>query len=351
MLKILCPVLLLICSLQNTFAQSSYQFDGRQIKPGTKQHFTIPIVSGKDTTIIPVTVFNGLKKGKTLGITAGVHGYEYAPILAAQKLISSIDPKNLSGVIILVQIANMESFRGRSPYISPADRKNLNRVFPGSANGTITERVADYITKNIIVKSDYFLDTHSGDAPEDLTAYGAHYSNSSMPAISKTGKEMAVSMGFDYVVTFDTDGKNYMNKNEPALYCTAEAFKRGIPAADIECGRLGMVEEAPVKKVESSVLNMLKHLKFMPDEHAEVQQQAPVMIKGRMYYSSKQTGIFYALKKAGEHVKKGMQLGYTTNYFGETVEKFYAQEDGLILLIIGTPAINKDEDVVVLGTL
>ncbi|WP_316735833.1 M14 family metallopeptidase [Pedobacter aquatilis] len=351
MLKILYYSLLLILPFQFAQAQSDYFFEGKEIKAGTMQHFLIPIASDKDSTIIPITIFNGAKKGKTLGITAGVHGYEYAPILGAQQLIRSINPKNLEGVVILIQIANFESFKSRSPYISPLDKKNLNRSFPGSSNGTITERVADFITDKVISKSDYFLDMHSGDAPEDLFSYGAYYSNSNMPEVSKVGKEMAIALGFEYLVNFNTDGKKYMDKNELSLYCTAEAFKRGIPSIDIECGRLGIVEKSAVDSIEQGVLNLLGFLNFLPAEKKSSSPKKPKEIVNRSYLSSNNNGFFYPLQKAGDVVKKGTLLGYTTNYFGKTLEKFYAEDNGIILMILSTPPINMREDVAVIGLL
>lgn len=330
-------------------AQSSYYFENKEIKPGTKEHFLIPISTGNDSTLIPITVFNGIKNGKTLGITAGVHGYELAPIMASQRLITSIDPKNLTGVVILVQIANLESFLGRSAYVSPIDRKNLGRTFPGNKDGSNTEKVANYITENIIAKADYFLDMHSGDAPEDLIQYGAYYSNSNMPEVSNIGKEMAIALGFDQIVIFNTDGKNYMKKNELSLYCTAEAFKRGIPSIDIECGRMGIMEEAAIKKNEQSVINLLEHLKFKSKKSAKNNTNKPSIITNRIYTESKFDGIFYPEKKAGEYVKKGMKLGYVTNYFGEVLQTVYAEDDGLLMLIIATPAINKGESITVIG--
>lgn len=78
-LKFLCYTLLFTFSFQFVHAQSTYYFEGREIEAGTKQYFLVPISAGKDSTFIPITIFNGAKNGKTLGITAGVHGYEYSP--------------------------------------------------------------------------------------------------------------------------------------------------------------------------------------------------------------------------------------------------------------------------------
>lgn len=332
-----------------SFAQNSFYFQNTEIKAGTKQHFKVVISTEKDSTFIPITVFNGMHNGKTLGITAGIHGFEYTPILAAQKLIKSIDLSHLKGVVILIQAANVQSFLGRSPFISPGDEKNLNRSFPGSKDGTLTDRIAYFISQNIIPKADYFVDMHSGDAPEDLMKYSAYYANSKMPEVSAKGKEMAVALGFDHVILFDTDGKNYMNKDEPSLYTTAEAFKRGIPSIDIECGRLGIIEKDAVDEVEQSVLHLLDYLKFTEADTKSTKKNAPQFITKRFYTKSNFDGFFYPSKKAGEVVKKGMKLGHITDFFGETLETIYAQEDGFILLIVGTPPINKNEDLIVIA--
>lgn len=190
---------------------------------------------------------------------------------------------------------------------------------------------------------------HSGDGPEDLIQYGAYYSNSDKPEISKIGKEMAVALGFDRVVIFNTDGKNYMKKEEKSLYCTAEAFKRGIPSIDIECGRLGIMEETAIKKNEQSVINLLEHLNFLAAKSQKKEIRKPSIISNRIYTEAKFDGIFYPEKKAGQEVKKGMKLGYITNYFGEVLQTVYAEDDGLLMLIISTPAINKGESVTVIG--
>ncbi len=69
---------------------------------------------------------------------AGVHGYEYPPILALYRLKEMIDPQSLSGTLILVHIAHLPAFQKRIIYYNPDDWKNLNRVFPGDPQGTIT---------------------------------------------------------------------------------------------------------------------------------------------------------------------------------------------------------------------
>ncbi|MCH2033382.1 MAG: M14 family metallopeptidase [Tenacibaculum sp.] len=347
-MRYIISVILLLSYFQIN-GQSSFYFFGEEVKPGTKKHFEIPISNDNNSTTIPITVFCGIQDGKTLGITAGIHGYEYPPIIAGQKLIKSINPKSLKGVVILVQIANIASFQKRSPFVNPIDNKNLNRMFPGKKNGTISERIANFITKEVISKSDYFLDIHGGDASEDLMSYSAYYSNSSFPNTSLEGKKMAESLLFENIVVFDTNGKSYMKKSLPSLYCSAEAFKRGIPSVDIECGGLGKAENKSINQIESGVLNLINHLDMTIDTSNPKFNPYYNYINERAYHKSSYNGIFYANKKAGDFVSKGMKVGNITDYFGNIQETINAKSDGIILIITGTPPVNKNETILVLG--
>ena len=149
-------IIILLCSLFsafNLFAQDKALFSLGSIEalPGQTVSGKLIVEEGVDEgTFIPVTIINGQNPGPVLALTAGIHGTEYVPIIVLQELISEINPKDLSGTVILVQIANIPSYLNRSVYTSPIDKKNLNRVFPGKEDGTISERIAFTLTNEII---------------------------------------------------------------------------------------------------------------------------------------------------------------------------------------------------------
>jgi hypothetical protein len=121
-------------------------------KPGTKISGILEVPKGVDQeTIIPVTIINGTKSGPVLTLIAGMHGTEYVPIITLQRILAIIDPKEISGTIIMVHIANVTSFKERRIYFNPVDGKNLNRQFPGNKEGTITERIANIIDRKSVV--------------------------------------------------------------------------------------------------------------------------------------------------------------------------------------------------------
>ena len=94
---------------------AALSFGGRDVAPGTRIDLDLPVLKGASDpeTFIPVTVFHGARPGPRLVITAGVHGYEYPPILAAQQLLTRIDPAQLAGTVILVRLAHVSAFEQR----------------------------------------------------------------------------------------------------------------------------------------------------------------------------------------------------------------------------------------------
>ncbi|RKN76988.1 succinylglutamate desuccinylase/aspartoacylase family protein [Ulvibacterium marinum] len=343
-MRFLAILLIFLSICWQSTGQQSFSFHKTEVEPSTKKHFKIPVTDGKDSTFIPITVFHGSKPGPVLGITAGIHGYEYPPILAAQHLNQKVDPQSLSGTIILVQIANVPAFLDRSPFVNPIDNKNLNRSFPGKKEGSITEKMAHILTREIIAKSNFFVDMHAGDAPEDLRPYNAWYQSDALPEASIKGQEMALAMGFDYSIVFNIS-KERLEK--PSLYCSQEAFHRNIPAVDIECGRLGIPGEEEADIIVQGIFSLLGHLDMLPITRTTAKK--PVIIAKRSTTKSKSTGFFYTDKKAGDTITTGEHIGYITDFFGKKLEDITASQDGMILYMIGTPPINTGETIMNIG--
>ncbi|WP_324675761.1 M14 family metallopeptidase [Hymenobacter sp. GOD-10R] len=322
----------------------SFVFQNQTIKPGTKRSMLLPVVAGTDSTVIPVSVFHGAKEGPVLGIIAGVHGYEYPPIVAAQQFAQTLDPAQLSGTVILVHIANVPSFLGRRIQYNPLDGKNLNRVFPGKADGTITERMAWLLGNDIIGRCNYVIDVHAGDAQDDLRPYAGYYNYFDTPELSEKGRQMAVALGFPYVIQF---GNEPSLKNELGVYCSREAIKRGIPAVDIECGRFGMAESENVAQIKQALHNLLVHLRLETGQPLTNNQ--PYIIAQRTSVNSEHMGFFYPQVKAGEFIHKGRKLGYVTDLFGNRLADVLAPVNGVVLYMSSTPPISKGESLFSIG--
>ncbi len=308
--------------------------------PGTMASGTIeiPARSGDQGTTLPVTVINGAKPGPVLALIAGTHGMEYTPILALQRMRASIDPKGLTGAVIMVHVANMPSYLGRTIYYSPADNKNLNRVFPGKADGTLSERIADVITREVIERASHVVDLHCGDGNESLRPY-LYWITTGGPQVAEGGKQMALAFGMDRIV-IDRE-----RPTDPAasVYLSNTAITRGKPALTIESGGMGEIDNESIARIERGIAGLLKHLKMQAQGPDPVKN--PVMFERSEVLRSNFTGIWYPLVEKAQMVKQGAVIGRVTDFHGKVLEEIKAPFAGEVLYVVGTPAMNKGEPV------
>jgi len=309
--------------------------------PGTVASGTleVPPRGGDQGTTLPVTVVNGSKPGPVLALVAGVHGQEYTPVLALQRLRTAIDPASLSGAVIMVHVANMPSYLARTIYYSPADGKNLNRVFPGRADGTLSERIADVITREVIDRATHVVDLHCGDGNESLRPY-TYWITTGPPDVAEAGRQMALAFGMDRIVV---DRERPVDP-KASVYLSNTGVTRGKPALTIESGGMAQTDNESIARIERGVAGLLRHLKMRADGPAPVTK--PVLFDRSEVVRSNFTGIFYGAVEKGQTVAAGTVIGRVTDFHGKVLEEFTAPFAGEVLYIIGTPAMNKGEPVV-----
>ena len=301
---------------------------------------------GDPGTRIPVTLYNGAGDGPVLALMAGTHGSEYAPIIAMQRLPEQLSTAEMSGALILVHIANLPSFAARTIYVGPQDLKNLNRAYPGNADGTLTERLADTVTRQILDRSDYFIDIHAGDANEALRpSYSAYYREAGGAQLIAESRRLAVAFGLDTVVEFSGD----LTDTASRIYTSAQAVHRGVPSIDIESGGLGSTEERFVLPIVEGSLSVMRELAMIPGEPSTGPEPTFIAERARVY--SDFDGIWYpdAKIEAGDYVTRGTALGHITDYFGNTVQEVSAPASGVLLILFATPPVNEGDNIVVIG--
>ena len=315
-------------------------------RPGEKVSGFVEVPPATDVgTQIPITIVQGRKPGPVLLLMAGVHGSEYAPIVALQRVRARVQPELLSGTLILVQVANIPSFLKRTIYYGPVDGKNLNRMFPGKADGSITERIAYVLTEQVFRKADYVIDIHCGDANEALIPYVAYYTEHSDPSLVEKSKAMAMAFGIQYVKAISGRSKDF----NTAVYSTNASFLLGKPTMAVESGELAKTDEASISTIERGVFNILRHLQMLPGTPAK--QGTRLIVTRDETIRSTTTGIFYPLVNRGRRVRQGELIGYVTDFFGKRIQEAKAPFTGIVLYITATPPINAGEPVASVGQL
>jgi predicted deacylase len=313
-------------------------------RPGEKASGFLDVPAGADSaTRIPISILRGRQTGPTLTLVAGTHGSEVAPILALQRVREALDPAEMRGTLILVHIANLPSYVHRTIYRNPWDQKNLNRMYPGKPNGTVTERIAHLITTQIIDKSDYLVDMHAGDGNESLRPYTYWIDHNVDERVDSLSKMMALAWGADHII-IDTG-----RPRDPAasVYTTNTALLRGKPAITTEIGYLGVPDEEMIRRNHNSVVRLMRHLDMLPGPKQYV--EAPLWIDRSEVLTSPESGTWQALVQRGETVQKGTPLGRLTDYFGREIALVRSTMTGVVLYVVGTPAMTKGEPVGMVG--
>lgn len=293
-------------------------------------------------TRIPVSVIRGENTGPVLVLLAGVHGYEYPGITALQRLRKSVRARDLSGTLILVHIANPPSFYGRTIYTSPADGKNLNRVFPGKRDGTLSERIAHSITRHVIDQADFLVDLHAGDGNEALRPY-VYMPVTGNPELDTASRGMALAFGLDHIVIDEAP----LLPKDASLYTDQTALVRGIPAITTETGQLGSNDEYWVGLAERGIANLMRHL-GMIEGKAEV-NEGVVWLTGYEVIKSPATGIFHASVRDGYAIAKNGLLGHLVDAFGDKITDVRAPFAGVVNYVVGTPPVSEGEPVAMIS--
>ncbi len=307
-------------------------------------HSGLLAVPGKDGagTAIPFTVVHGARKGPVLALVAGVHAYEYPPILALYRLKDALDPKALRGTVLMVHIANLPSFKRRTVYYGPDDWKNLNRVFPGDPEGTTSQRIAAVLNEEVVKRADVLVDMHCGDGNEALIPYTYWMVRGDRAFDAKT-KELALAFGIPHIIIDNTRGQDL----KESKYLGNTAILQGKPAITTEAGYLGRTDEESVARNVRGVMSVMRHLGMVdgrPEPAAD-----PVWIDKYEVVYSRHDGLFAPRVGMGYHVRQGQVVGTVTGYLGEWKEDVKAPFTGILLYVIGTPPCNEGEPLFEVG--
>ena len=200
------------------------------------------------SVMIPVTVVRGAP-GPTALLTGGNHGDEYEGPLALFDLARILDPAELTGAAIIVPALNYPAFRAATR-TSPIDRGNLNRSFPGSPTGSVTQKIADFVTRELLPRADIVLDFHSGGRTLDFLPFCAAHvlpdreqEARALAAVAAFGAPWSMKMlEIDSVGMFDS---------------TAEAMGKTFVTTELGGGGTARAETVAIAR--RGALNLLRH--------------------------------------------------------------------------------------------
>ncbi len=268
---------------------------GAEVPPGTSTRLAWSPqvnISGLELPT-PVLVINGANPGPTLCLTGAIHGDELNGIEVVRRVLYDISPEELNGTLIGIPIVNLQGFQRGSRYLS--DRRDLNRYFPGEANGSLASRIANSLFTEVITHCDYLIDIHTGSLRRtNLPQIRANMNN---PKVAKFVE------GFDKIVVVHHGGN-------PGMLRTA-ANNAGIISVTMELGESLRIQKNQIVAGTHSVNSLLDKFEMYPR----------VLIWGEpkpAYYQSKwlrveSGGILFSKMGLGDKVSVGDILGIVTD--------------------------------------
>ena len=303
---------------------------------GEKQTLLLPVTSPYP---VEMTVICGCRPGKTLVVTAGVHGCEYVGIETLNRLKRELEPAALSGRVILLPLVNPEGFYQGSKQTIPADGKNLNRMFPGKPDGTFSSQLARVLEETLYPEADFLMDLHGGDVNEALTPL-VFFPASVPESLSAAASAAAESLSVPYRVA---------STSQNGLY--SWAAQCGIPALLVERGDRGLWSEKEVAACRENVYELMRHLGIL--NAASVSpclQQAE--IRRAVYEEAPADGFWYpAVSAAGQKLKQGTLLGTLKDSYGNEIACYTAPFDGVVLYYTLSLGVKSGDPLIAYGKL
>ncbi|MDF1858643.1 MAG: succinylglutamate desuccinylase/aspartoacylase family protein [Verrucomicrobiales bacterium] len=301
----------------------------------------------------PLFRFGGNKPGPRLLISAGVHGDEYLPMLAVQKLVQHFEESpalsdSLAGTLTLIPVVNESAFSlGRR---CGEDGKDLARTCPGSPKGTITERVAAALSREI-KSADFYVDLHTGGTELSVFPLAGYVLHPDQTILEKQ-RELARSfqLPFCWGTSAGLKGRSLSvarDENVPAIYVEYFGAHRELS----EATRGISLDHTLVH----GCLNVARHLGLFAEE--ESTRIAPEFIEdtrpdsGHMQvcHPAPATGFFRSRVELGQEVGNGALLAQITPpESGETIE-VRANRAGKVIVLRDYPRIKQGDAIAVIA--
>lgn len=254
-----------------------------------------------------VMIATGTADGPTLWVQAGIHGPEIVGQLAIARFLRGLDLGVLRGRIACLMVANPLGFRAYNR-LTPQDGMNLNRVFPGKPDGSVSEQLAHRVLELALATGDVMLDLHSGGDLTITPFYVVYHKG--LGEASARSAALAKCVG----------SRLQWGSDEGWLKGAAFAnfTKRGKPALIVESGGGARVSDQDLANHQTALTGLCQGLGMLPGTPPRAND---IRYGGNaIHLKAKIGGFWHPLVQPGEDVAEGQALGHVVDIFGDIVE-------------------------------
>ncbi|GAB4521113.1 MAG: succinylglutamate desuccinylase/aspartoacylase family protein [Parvularculaceae bacterium] len=304
-----------------------FEIAGEAIAPGTRRTVDIPlaVMSNHTPVTLPVHVIHGRRDGPGVFISAAVHGDEIIGVEIVRRLMKAPALRRPSGTILLVPVVNALGFISHSRYLP--DRRDLNRVFPGSANGSLASQLAYIFLEEVVARCQYGIDLHSAALHRtNLPQIRANMNNTK-------AKALAQAFGAPVIL--------HSSLREGSLRAAGE--ERGAPIIVFEAGEALRFDEFAIRTGVTGCLRVLKSIGCLGVRSVRDRATPSPVSKKSSWTRAPEGGVFRAFRTIGDTVEEGEVIGLVSDPFGEEESEVNAPLDGLIVGRTNLPIVNRGD--------
>lgn len=305
----------------------AFKLGARRIAPGSRETVDLPVSVLSDHTPVSMSVHvvHGRRPGPVLFVSAAVHGDEIIGVEIVRRLLRAANLDSLKGTLLAIPIVNSFGFLNHSRYLP--DRRDLNRSFPGSAEGSLAARLAYIFLQEIVVRSDVGIDLHSA---------AIHRTNLPQIRVSPSKPEtMALAKAFGAPLIMTSKIRDGSLRQA--------AQKKGIDVLLYEAGEGLRFEEFAVRAGVTGILRVMHQLAMISGKGITKLKVAPVRSSSSYWLRAPAGGLLRMFKAPGDPVAKGDVLGVISDPFGEVETEIVVQDGDLLIGRTNLPVVNEGD--------
>lgn len=297
---------------------------GTEVQPGeTKEvNFDVANLHTASPVNVPVIISRSKKAGPTVLFTAGIHGDEVNGVEIIRQLIAKGINQPKTGTIICMPVINIFGFINLKREFP--DGRDLNRVFPGSTNGSLASRVAHKLIHEVVPHADLIIDFHTG---------GSGRFNAPQLRYTKDQKHLnalAEVFGAPFVL---------YSKNLTKSFRTT-CSKLGKDLLLFEGGKSFHIDDVVTNSGVNGSKRLLKHLGMLKTVFkASKPKKKCVFIEESKWQRAKYSGMFKASIPVGSQVEKEDIIGNITDPYGKFNYFVRAQSSGFVINVNELPIV------------
>ena len=296
--------------------RAPFRIGGHAVAPGGRAVVDLPIamLSNHTPVVLSVLVIHGARPGPTLFVSAALHGDEVLGVEVIRRLVRLDQLDDIAGTLLAVPVVNAFGFLSLSRYLP--DRRDLNRSFPGRADGSLAARLADLFMAEVVARSDFGIDLHTG-AVHRTNLPQLRVADAAPPVVAR-----AEAFGPPVI----------LRSQPPPGALRSAASSAGCSVLVYEAGEALRFDELGVRVGLRGCLGVMAHEGMIdPAQVPPADGPGPVWLGPSVWARAPEGGVVRLIAGLGDTVEEGEPMAVVGDPFGQSEEVVGAPLSGVVV--------------------